>query len=210
MTIEQLQALLHEHDDGVLRSGAHEAGREFCALEFEAIVRGRAVYYEGLDEWQGWSDEPVTLPDLRPLNDAPWSSDEARTAALLQVMVALWNWSEWSSARRTAWASRVAINTVREIVSELPSLSDEVRVQCRAAMTLPKAEAAAKAAWAAAEARAAGGAESAASEAAAEAAMAARAESAAAEAAAEARAAGAESVLLIACRIWIRAAEETA
>jgi SAM-dependent methyltransferase len=45
-------------DAGLLRSGSHSEGREFCALEFEAQVRGRA-----------WGDAPITLPDLRPIND---------------------------------------------------------------------------------------------------------------------------------------------
>ena len=44
MTLEQLHTLLQKHDDGILRSGAHAPGREFCALEFEAVVRGRAQY----------------------------------------------------------------------------------------------------------------------------------------------------------------------
>ncbi len=224
MDTSELQRLLSEHDDGILRHGAHEEGREFCALEFESRVRGRA-----------WSDAPITLPDLRPLNDARWSSDTARTAALLPVMAALWDWTSWSTERRQAWAERVVIATVNQIISELPSLPDEIRVRCRAATDITAARAAA---WASAEAaaRAAADAEAwaaawasadaarAAAEAAAWAAAWAAADAAAraaawasawaareaAEAARAAReAAAADSVLLIACRIWIEAAEAT-
>lgn len=140
MDTTELQRLLSEHDDGILRHGQHEEGREFCALEFESRVRGRA-----------WSDAPITLPDLRPLNDARWSSDTARTAALLPVMAALWDWTSWSTERRQAWAERVVIATVNQIISELPSLPDEIRVRCRAATDITAARAAA---WASAEAAA--------------------------------------------------------
>lgn len=143
MKTEELQTLLDTMDNGILRRGAHKAGgREFCALEFESQVRGRA-----------WSDDPVTLPDLRPLNDACWSSDKVRTAALLPVMAAMWDWANWSTARRTRWAELVAIRSVQQMVSELPGLPDDIRAVCRAADTCNKAwaaaEAAARAAWAA-------------------------------------------------------------
>ncbi len=212
MNLEQLQALLNEHDDGILRHGMHKEGREFCALEFESKVRGRQ-----------WSDAPITLPDLRPINDGPWSSDTARTTALLPVMAALWDWSEWSQSRRVAWASCVALMTVQQIVSELPGLSDDIRTQCREAKDLTAAAAGAAAAARAASAEEgaaawAGGAAESAAEAAEEAAeawaggAAEAAATGAAGAAAAARAASAEEgdkILLIACAIWIHAAEET-
>src|SRR6266853_4591833 len=74
MTVEELQRELDTRDDGILRHGSHEPGREFCALEFVSQV-------EGLP----WTDSPsmVGMPDLRPLNDAHWSSNKARTEALL-------------------------------------------------------------------------------------------------------------------------------
>ena len=110
MTLEELQAALDTLDDGVLRAGAHPAGgREFCALEFESQVRGRK-----------WSDEPITLPDLRPLNDATWPNNEARTKALLPVMVAFWDWSEWSPERRSRWYRRVVFKTTKELIARLP------------------------------------------------------------------------------------------
>src|SRR3990167_8386001 len=95
MTLKKLQQLLNKMDDGVLRAGSHKAGgREFCALEFEGQVRGRT-----------WSDKPITLPDIRPLNDAfgiGAKADKQRTAALLPLMIALGAWSLWSTARRPA------------------------------------------------------------------------------------------------------------
>jgi hypothetical protein len=207
MTREELQAKLDELDDGVLRSGAHPAGgREFCALEFESQVRGRE-----------WSDAPITLPDLRPINDGPWSSDRARTDALLPVMAALWDWSTWDDARRVRWASIVALETVRQIIAELPGLPDEVRVSCRAASDLPSAaRASARVLAEAAEAaRAAGAADAAARAAWAAAGAAARAARAAwaaagaaawaARASAEAAEAAKDAILTRACRIWIDA-----
>ena len=135
MTVKELQAALDREDDGVLKCGSHNPGREFCALEFDAKVRGRE-----------WSDMPITLPDLRPLNDAKWLSDQARTQALLPVMSALWNWAEWSPVRRQAWAARLNRETVRQIVAELPSLPDAVRQMCRGVETQEEAHMAAYAA----------------------------------------------------------------
>src|SRR6267142_5151809 len=120
MTTAELQQLLDKMDDGILRSGSHKAGgREFCALEFESQVRQRT-----------WSDAPITLPDLRPINDACWSSNEARTAALLPVMSALWDWSIWPEKKRRKWAETVTIRTVQEIISNLPGLPEAIRKKC--------------------------------------------------------------------------------
>jgi hypothetical protein len=50
---------------GVLHSGKHAPDGIACALEVASIARGLT-----------WTDAPrrVGLPDLRPLNDARWSS----------------------------------------------------------------------------------------------------------------------------------------
>jgi hypothetical protein len=194
MNLETLQALLNHHDDGVLRRGAHQPGREFCALEFDSIIRGRK-----------WSDAPITLPDLRPLNDGPWSSDASRTAHLLPVMVALWDWATWTPERKRGWVTRVVILTVQRIISELPTLPDNVREQCRNATTLESATKAAEAAHAAAHA-AAYAAEAAHVEAAY---AAARAAAYAASAAAYASHGASEAPLITACAIWIHAAALT-
>ena len=136
MTVQELQAALDALDDGVLLKGAHPAGgRQFCVLEFESQVRGRS-----------WSDTPITLPDLRPLNDGPWSSNEVRTAALLPVMAALWQWSTWTSKQRQQWTTSVVLDTVREIVSQLPGLPLTLRKDCQAITTLSGAAQAAVAA----------------------------------------------------------------
>lgn len=135
MTLTELQHELDTRDDGVLKHGKHKPGREFCALEFESQVRKRE-----------WSDTPLTLPDLRPLNDGLWSSNAARTKALLPVMVALWEWASWSPKRRQQWASRVAILTIQRIIAELPTLPPLVRLQCQNAQTCQEAQAAAEAA----------------------------------------------------------------
>lgn len=137
MTVDELQQKLGELGYGVLKQGAHEPqSGACCALEFANHVRGRR-----------WSDEPGALPDLRPLNDAPWSSDQARTEALLPVMAALWDWSVWSEDQRVAWSRRVAVETVCQIVADLPGLPEDVRQRCREATTCDEArDAAARAA----------------------------------------------------------------
>ena len=167
MTAEELQHLLDIMDDGILRKGAHTAGEaEFCALEFESQVRGR-----------DWSDKPLTLPDLRPLNDANWSSDKTRTAGLLPVMSALWDYSTWSFVRRRQWLDYVVIQTTCRIVAEIPFF---VRAGKEKPIitTLKEAKR-----WATDAARAAAG--------------------------AAAGAAEVDSILLLACKIWIDGVKAT-
>jgi len=199
--VSEYRRIINERFGGVLRHGSHKPDGEACALEAESIARGRE-----------WSDDPVTMPDLRPLNDGPWSSDQARTDALVPVVEALWDWAEWPEARRLAWVEGVVIETVRQIIAELPELTDDVRARCRAVRTLDDAakaaEAAAKAAAAAAEAAeaAAEAAAWAAAKAAAAKAAAAKAEAAKAEAAKAAKAAAAKAAAAKAAAAWAWAA----
>jgi hypothetical protein len=212
MDVHTLQAELDRLDDGVLKQGAHQPGsRAFCALEFDAVVRGRAH-----------SDAPLTLPDLRPLNDALWSSDVVRTHHLLPVMAAYWEWAEWSEEKRQRVMGRVVVLTVQRVIAGLPYLSPEIVMRCQQATTLETAGAAAYAAARAAHAAAdaAAYAAYAAADAAADAAAyaadaacaAARAADAAANAAAHAaaNAAARDSVLITACALWVEAAAESA
>jgi hypothetical protein len=212
MDVHTLQAELDRLDDGVLKQGAHQPGsREFCALEFDAVVRGRAH-----------SDAPLTLPDLRPLNEALWSSDVVRPHHLLPVMAAYWEWAEWSEEKRQRVMGRVVVLTVQRVIAGLPYLSPEIVMRCQQATTLETAGAAAYAAARAAHAAAdaAAYAAYAAADAAADAAAyaadaacaAARAADAAANAAAHAaaNAAARDSVLITACALWVEAAAESA
>lgn len=102
ITIEQLQEYLDTHDNGVLTFGEHGKGKgEFCALECVGQIRGVE-----------WTDHPesVGMPDLRELNDSPdWSSDKARTVALLPVLAACSLWATWGSARHATFLERVHI-----------------------------------------------------------------------------------------------------
>lgn len=82
-TIAQLQALLIEHDDGVLKSGAHPEGRDFCAVEFINKITGKS--------WgdQNSQDMAIGLDVYcRRINDARWESDVARTNAMLPLLSA--------------------------------------------------------------------------------------------------------------------------
>jgi hypothetical protein len=201
MNVETLEKKLWEFDDGLLRKGSHKPGREFCALEFESRVRGRQ-----------WSDAPITLPDLRPINDAFGADDKARTEAMLPVMAALWDWTNWAAERRQRWVTKVVIRTVREIIAELPGMPAHIRQQCKGAKDLKSAKAAAAAARAAAAAAraaaAAARAAAAAADAAADAAAAAAAYAAADAAACAAADTAGVGVLKLACSIWIEAAQE--
>jgi hypothetical protein len=93
----------------VFKRGKHEPDGEGCVLEVASVARG-------ID----WSDNPeaVGLPDLRLLNDGPWSSDAARTAALIPVVEALWDWPMWDKEARAGWAERVVLRTGREVLPE--------------------------------------------------------------------------------------------
>ena len=169
---------LHEVIDarfgGVLRHGKHEEDGQACALEAVSVARGVK-----------WTDAPrlVGMPDLRPINDGRWSSDEARTEALVPVLIALWDWPDWSDARRQAWAERIVLRTVREVLPLAMTRWPEHAAACVAAETLQQAKAGAGAAAAAVAGVAAVAAD-------------------AAEARAADAAARAESVLRLACRIW--------
>jgi len=127
MTIEMLREKLAELDEGLLRKGSHPPGREFCALEFVSQVEGRE-----------WSGQPVTMFDVRLLNDG-FSNDGIRTREMLPLLAALWGSQAWSQTRQKAWTQIVVLRTVREIIAELPELSVEVRTQCRSVRTLEEA-----------------------------------------------------------------------
>jgi hypothetical protein len=174
MTVDELQAALDRLDKGRLYGGGHKAGSgEFCAVEFRNAVLERPH-----------SDAPQGWLDLRRLNDG-FATDAARTAGLLPVMAAVWDWEAWAPERQRRFAESLAIGTVREIVTELPRLTEPQRQACRAVTTLSEAQTAA--AYAAADADAA-------------------ADAAAAYAAA---AAARDRMMSIACALWVRCAEES-
>jgi hypothetical protein len=191
LTVQDIQTYLDTHDDGVLSAGSHQPGdRAYCALECINALRGH-----------DWTDAPdkAGMPDVRPINDGPWSSSKRRTDAMLPMLAALSDWAAWKQDEQRRWAEHVALRTVRELISELSALPDKVRQPCRQAATLAAAEAAATTAANAADAAAHAAADAAAELAAAEAAAttaanAADAAAAAAEAAAAAAAAARAAV----------------
>jgi biotin carboxyl carrier protein len=205
---EQVEQLLQSRFGGLIRNGSHTEDGSGCLIEIANAAIGAA-----------WSDNPTLWPDLRPINDA-FTSDSERTRVLWPVLRAYWHWSEWGAARQRQIIERVIILTVQRIIAELPGLPPDVAQRCREATTLSAAGAAAGAAWAAEAAAEAAWAAEAAAEAAWAAEAAARAAgatwAAAGAAAWAARAAGAawaaeaaagESVLEVACALWIEALE---
>jgi len=107
---ERFREVVNAYFGGRLSAGRHHPGEKACALEAVAVARGKA-----------WTDDPgdVEMPDLRPLNDGPWPSDDARTAALVPVVEALWDWSEWSDTMQQAWHEAVVHRTVFGILADL-------------------------------------------------------------------------------------------
>ena len=216
LSIEKLQQVLNNLDGGVLYAGKHTPNdHQFCALELVTVARGLAL-----------SDSPskAAMPDIRPLNDASWRNNEARTAALLPLIASLSDWNDWTFTQQQTFIEAVVRNTVRQIIATLPNLPTRIVLQCQTATTMVEcriaayaaasavyavyaADAAARAADAAA--RAAGAAANAAASAAASAAARAANAADAADAARAARAANAaaDAVLDTAVSIWINAAK---
>jgi hypothetical protein len=79
---------------------------------------GKACLHEALNVYQGkeWSDDTSGTLDLRRLNDALWSSDDARTAAMVPLGSLVLAWPSWTPKRQQAFAKRVASETIRQIV----------------------------------------------------------------------------------------------
>jgi hypothetical protein len=133
---------LYEGFGGVLSKGQHQPDSpEACPLEVAHVAVG--------DEW---SDEPNRWPDLRPLNDA-FSSDALRTQHMVPVMLAYWDWADWSPRRQLCVMAQLTLETVRQLVAELPGVPEAIRERCRQSTTLATAERAARAAVEAEEGR---------------------------------------------------------
>ena len=141
------ETTLADRFGGVLLNGKHDPDGQACLLEAAHVSIGEA-----------WSDAPDLWPDLRNLNDAPWSSDALRTTHLMSVLRAYWYWSLWPNEKQVAVMQRVAILTVQFLIAELPALPDDIRTRCRTVSTISEAAWAAWAAWAAARAAEAAGA----------------------------------------------------
>lgn len=135
---------------GVLSSGGHEDEYETSPDDCPACV------LEALNACHDrpWSDSPEVARtfDIRPLNDAPWSSDAVRTEQMIRLVAAVEGSLDWPKELQQRFVERLAIRTVNVIVAELPYISPEVADQCRNATTL---QAAARWAARAAAARAA-------------------------------------------------------
>ena len=105
-TADSLKALLIEHDDGVLKTGKHDPGRDFCAMEFLAKVAG-----------EPWTDNPKCVHEAlsaycRRLNDSRWPSDEARTETMLPLLAAVFGTAELNIS-----VKNIAEQTIRLIAS---------------------------------------------------------------------------------------------
>ena len=104
-TTATLKALLVEHDDGILKTGKHYPGRDFCAMEFLAKVAG-----------EPWTDNPKCVHKelsayCRRLNDSRWPSDAARTETMLPLLAAVFGTSALNISIKN-----IAEQTIRLIV----------------------------------------------------------------------------------------------
>ena len=188
MNKDELMKVVDDRFGGILLTGTHSPDGKACILEACSQAVGKE-----------WTDSPDSLRiwDIRPLNDIQ-IDNETRTELLVPLAVAYMGCRDWPAKKQTRIATTIAIETVRQIISCLPGLSDGIREKCRTAKTLRAAARAAYAADAAdAAARAAYAADAAA--------RAAAAADAAARAAAAAAAAG---VLRKAVTIWMEAARD--
>jgi len=134
-TLEALRVILDERFNGVIYSGTHRPDGKCCLLEFASQAKGIP-----------WTDSPAETgyPDLRPLNDAPWSSDEVRTQAMLPLLVSLAWWADADEARRKRFTNAVALRTIREVLPiALRAAGLELSaVRCESAKDLAEASAA--------------------------------------------------------------------
>ena len=104
-TVEKLQELLHIHDDGVLKGGGHNEGRDFCAMEFIAKIAG-----------EPWTDKPQCVhfalaAYCRQLNDSTWPSDALRTKTMLPLLAEVFGTRDLPIVM-----SNISLHTIRNVV----------------------------------------------------------------------------------------------
>jgi hypothetical protein len=104
-TADEFPVFVAERFGGKLMKGAHTPNGKACVHEAINVFEGRK-----------WSDSPGERIDLRGVNDASWSTDELRTEHMLRVALAVWDWPNWSTERRQAFARRVASETIRRVL----------------------------------------------------------------------------------------------
>jgi len=168
-----IQEVINQRFNGILPVGKHEEDGVACVLEAYSVAKGVP-----------WTDSPTSLnmPDIRPLNDARWSTPELRTKHMIRLVEAC----EQATPEKI---ERIILRTIQEI---LPLVLPKKRAAaCAKAKTLKEAR---NAAFDAAPANAANAANAAAA--------AAFANAVASYDAANANAA-ADAILIAACDIWV-------
>jgi len=103
-----LENYIQNNKNIILKVGSHkDSSCEQCILELCSAVLGKK-----------WTDNPriLGLPDLRPLNDAHWTSDKIRTEQMLRVAVAIWPWRESSVEKKISFSRKLAELTIRRVL----------------------------------------------------------------------------------------------
>jgi hypothetical protein len=126
-TASSLRDAIATHGGGFLSKGDNPAGSgKCCILEAHSVCIGIP-----------WTDDPIENGtwDIRPLNDIDVPGD-IRTEHMVRVMEAYEGATDWPPARQAEVAGRIALETVRKIVSELPGLPESAVEACRRAHSL--------------------------------------------------------------------------
>lgn len=134
MKIAEINKVLKERFHGVILRRKHEqATGECCVLELASVLRGLK-----------WTDNPelVRCFDLRPLNDIK-VPDELRTKYMVKLLEAYDGSLDWPLEKQLQAVEKIVIETVKQIMAELPGLPTEIREQCRRAENLDDARMAA-------------------------------------------------------------------
>jgi len=98
-------ATLDQRFNGILKPGQHAQDGEACVLE----ARNAAL---GLE----WSDKPNGFPDIRPINDGPWESDQQRTEHMVPLIIDLWDYPDWSRVRQSTFVEQIALLTIQRLL----------------------------------------------------------------------------------------------
>lgn len=123
MNIELLQSRFH----GTIKAGKHKENSDCCILEYASVCRGIP-----------WTDDPEQLRcfDIRQINDACWPNDELRTEWMIKLYDAIEGSLDWPIEVQKKFILQITIETMRQLISNLPGLPHEVVKMCKAVQTL--------------------------------------------------------------------------
>jgi len=118
-TLSKLRKLVATLPLGRLTQGNHaNDDPNCCVLEAISLCRG---YVDKTD-----NPAVLELPDIRGLNDADWPNGKSRTANMLRVVDAIYDWKDWPDQRKDLFVQLLLIRCSTHIVSGMRGLSKAV------------------------------------------------------------------------------------